>query len=317
MTTDLGNPSSGRGADPVSLRVEEREPDEILLALTSIWATIRRNWLVAALVFILTLGCVAAVGLSMTPLWRVEIVVIPVRENDPSALSGLASSFGLFGRSAFGGADVRSEESLAVLRSRELINEYVRENELLPVLFDDQWDAEQGEWTVPPDSVPTLRQAYALFDGSIREIEQDRLTGTVTLSITWKDREQAAVWAREIIALANRQIRERAAAEAMINIEYLNDEMRTATGLGAQNALSVALANAYEQQLQNYMFARGQQEYAFRVIDPPTVPDEWERVSPQRSVVALVGVLLAAVFAIGAAFIANLISGHAPKQSES
>jgi uncharacterized protein involved in exopolysaccharide biosynthesis len=285
------------------------EMDEINIGrvIAEFFATLRRNWLVAAILFVLTIAGAVVLALVMPPYWRVEIVVMPVQESDPSALGSLVGALGpIAALGGFGsGGGMRSTESLAVLGSRDLFNGYAREKNLLPVLYSDDWDDEQEEWTVSPDRVPSLRQAYLLFDESIREIEEAPVTGIVTMSITWKDREQAVTWAREIIELTNRQLRERATADSMRNMEYLSEEMRTASSLGAQNALSSALADAYEEQLQNYMFARGQEEYAFRVIDPPTLPDEDERLWPPLIIVAL-GVLLGGLLAIFAAYTAAL-----------
>src|SRR6185295_6735052 len=145
-----------------------------------------------------------------------------------------------------------------------------------------RWDAVNRRWNVADWRIPTLREGYRLFDNHIRDIDLDRRSGIVTLAITWKDRALAAKWARDLIDLANRQLRDRAIREAQQNMRYLTREMRSGEGPDANNALNAALASAYERQLQNYMFAKGQSEFAFRVIDPPTIPDDRERVSPQR-----------------------------------
>ncbi len=39
------------------------------------------------------------------------------------------------------------------------------------------------------------------------------------------------------------------------------------------------------------MYAQGQTDYAFRIIDPPTVPDKRERVFPQRILFIALGLL--------------------------
>ncbi|MDE2473414.1 MAG: hypothetical protein KGO48_00025, partial [Alphaproteobacteria bacterium] len=51
------------------------------------------------------------------------------------------------------------------------------------------------------------------------------------------------------------------------------------------------LASNYERQLQQYIFAQGQKDFAFRIIDPPTVPDIRERVFPQRLLFIALGVV--------------------------
>jgi uncharacterized protein involved in exopolysaccharide biosynthesis len=62
--------------------------------------------------------------------------------------------------------------------------------------------------------------------------------------------------------------------------------------------LTGALANAYERALQSYMYASGQTDYAFRIIDPPTLPDARERVFPKRSLFLALGLIFGALLAI-------------------
>ena len=80
-----------------------------------------------------------------------------------------------------------------------------------------------------------------------------------------------------------------------------------------QNALdSMALANSYDRELQNYMFAKGQPDFAFQVIDAPSIPDTWERVFPNRPLFAILGV----VFGHGSGGGRGLDRGRAHPASE-
>ena len=156
--------------------------------------------------------------------------------------------------------------------------------------------------------MPTLRRAYELLNDSIREINLDRRSGIVTMSLTWKDPALAVKWARDLVALTNDQLRQRAIEQAKQNMTYLaaamrdaqNQDgtsalaaaMRDAQSQNGANVLNSALASAYEHALQSYVFANGQAEYGFRIIDPPTVPDPRERVSPQRILLIVLGFIL-------------------------
>jgi uncharacterized protein involved in exopolysaccharide biosynthesis len=251
--------------------------------LTFFFTALRRSWFLIFFIVAASVGAAVYLALHMEPLWRAEIVVMPVSRNDPTSLNSatpaLAGLANIVGRQ-----DSIKDEALAVLRSRELFDIYAKEKNLLPILFKDRWDPETNSWKVPAERVPTLREAYRMFDGRVRDIEEDRRSGIVTLSVTWSDREEAVAWAHDMIELANKQLRDRALTDAQRNMKYLTDEMRSSP-LSAQNALASALTSAYEKQLQNYMFAKGQPEYAFRIIDEPTVPDIRERVSPKRTMI--------------------------------
>ncbi|HYM17468.1 MAG TPA: Wzz/FepE/Etk N-terminal domain-containing protein [Micropepsaceae bacterium] len=251
--------------------------------LTFFFTALRRSWFLILFIVAASVGASVYVVLNMEPYWRAEIVVMPVNRNDPGSLNSTTPAFGALANFV-GRQDPLKDEAIAVLRSRELFDTYAKAKNILPILFKRRWDPETNNWNVPAERVPTLREAYRLFDGGIREIDEDRRTGIVTLSITWTDREQAVTWARDMIELANQQLRDRALADSQRNMKYLTDEMRSSP-LSSQNALASALTSAYEKQLQNYMFAKGQSEYAFHIIDQPTVPDIRERVSPKRTII--------------------------------
>ena len=194
---------------------------------------------------------------------------------------------------------------MAVLRSRELFDTYATQKNLLPILYASKWDANTGRWDVSPSRVPTLRQAFKLFDQKIRDIDVDRRSGIVTLSITWKDRELAAQWARDLIALTNSQLRLRALGDAQRNMDYLSAQMHKMGADNAQNALTTALASSYDRELQSYMSANGQPDFAFRVIDAPTIPDDRERVFPSRLLFALLGLIGGVALGAGAVWLAE------------
>jgi uncharacterized protein involved in exopolysaccharide biosynthesis len=161
-----------------------------------------------------------------------------------------------------------------------------------------------------------------MFNNGVREINLDRRSGIVTMSITWSDPALAAKWARDLVALANEQLRQRAIDQAKQNMTYLAaalrdaqsqdgtsalaTALRDAKGENATGPLNTALASAYEKALQGYVFANGQMEYAFRVIDPPTIPDPRERVWPQRGVFIALGFILGGMLAVAMILVRTL-----------
>ncbi len=275
--------------------------------LSQFLARMRRNWLAAGITVLLCGGGAVGLAYALPSYWRIEITVMPVKPSaglgnlDLSGISGLlggglagAASSLLGGRSGSGNQD----EALAVLASRELFDTYATKENLLPLLFDSKWDKDANRWKVSGDRVPTLRTGYKLFSRQIRDITLDRRTGIVTMALTWKDRDAAVKWSRDLIALTNEQMRQHALAESKENMAYLQTAIAKAQSGGVSNTLSTALANAYERALQSYMYASGQTDYAFRIIDPPTRPDKGERVFPKRSVFLALGLLLGLLLSV-------------------
>jgi hypothetical protein len=274
--------------------------------LAQFLARMRRHWLAAGMTILLCGAAATGLAYVLPSYWRVEITVMPVKPSAGLGNLDLSSISGLLGGGLAGvGASLlgsrgsgNQEEAMAILASRELFDTYAAKENLLPLLFDTKWDKAANRWKVSGERVPTLRSGYKLFNRQIRDIALDRRSGIVTMALTWKDRDAAVKWARDLIALTNEQMRQHALTEAKDNMAYLQAAMTKAQAGGASNALSGALANAYERALQSYMYASGQSDYAFRIIDPPTLPDKRERVFPKRSVFLALGLILGLLLSV-------------------
>jgi hypothetical protein len=288
------------------------DPDRLWLFLDRM----RRNWKLAAGVVALFVAMALLLGFLLPSYWRVEETLMPVTRNpmggaNLGALAGLAGGLGGAGLGTLlGRSSASQDEALAVLGSRELFDVYATRENLLPVLFASKWDGENRRWLVSGSSVPTLRRGYKLFSHEIRDIELDRRSGIVTFSITWKDRTQAMKWARGLVDLANAQLRARAMTQAEQDIRYLGAAIRKTGSDTDSNQLNGALSSAYEHALQDYMFAQGQPEFAFHIIDPPTYPDDRERVWPQRLVFAVLGLIAGLLSAVGAVYLREWWAGR-------
>jgi len=181
----------------------------------------------------------------------------------------LMSSFGAL--ASLAGVSVGGEsekfEAIALLQSRFLTEMYIEQNNLLPILFPKLWDASAARWK-DPKAIPTLWKGDAQFR-KIRSVEQDPKTGLVTLGITWRDPELAAKWANGLVALTNKQMRERAVRESEKHIAYLGEQAQKTQLVPVHQALSTLMESEYKQA----MLAGGNDEYSLKVIDPAFVPE--------------------------------------------
>ena len=237
-------------------------------------------------------GLAAVAAFIMTPKYRAEIVVIPVKADDArSALSSMVGQLGglagLAGVSLGGGGN--KDEYLQYLRSAAFTARFIEDEQLLPVLFADRWDAQAQRWDVAdPADVPTLADGVRFFNRGVRAVEEERRTGIVTLIVVWKDREQAARWANLLVERANRDLRERAIKEAQASIDYLDSELAKTSVI----ELRQAIYRLVESQIKTVMFANARPEYAFKVIDPAVAPDADDVVRPKKLAMILVGGVL-------------------------
>jgi uncharacterized protein involved in exopolysaccharide biosynthesis len=207
--------------------------------------------------------------------YEANVVMMPVPESESEdkigGLGSAASQIGgglasLAGLSATG--NTLKTEAMAILDSEALTVRYIRENNLLPVLYKSRWDPVRMQWK-PGATVPTLWKANRNFRG-VRTLTDNLKTGLITLTISWRDPNQAAKWANDLVAMTNEYLRTKAVDEAERNITFLEEEERRSTVVTLQQA-SAALK---ETQLRKMMLARSRTEYALRVLDPATVPEK-------------------------------------------
>jgi uncharacterized protein involved in exopolysaccharide biosynthesis len=123
------------------------------LTFTQLIGIVRSRWL---LVLITTLlGTVAGVasGVLMKPVYRSTVLLMPTQGGERSGLLGsMLGGLGSGGSSlisslGFGNSnETATAEALALLQSRQFVEEFIQNHSLMPVLYPDKWDAHTGAW---------------------------------------------------------------------------------------------------------------------------------------------------------------------------
>lgn len=249
-------------------------PDALNLRelLLELW---RARLIVALTIAVCTVGGGLA-GLLMTKQYESTIVLAPATDNVSSGrLGGLASLAGQFGGLAsLAGMSIpgqaKKDEALAVLQSELLTEAYIRDNNLLPVLYSDLWDPVSRKWkTTNVKKTPSLWKANRYFNKTIRQVKEDRKSELVTMTIKWKDPRLAAKWANDLVKVTNDYLRAKAITESERHIQYLNDQLKKITIIEAQKTIYTLL----QEEINTQMIAKGREEYALKVIDPAVVPE--------------------------------------------
>jgi len=269
--------------------------------LFKLWNTLwRSRWLIARITAAFAAGAMVYTLLS-PPWYSANVLLAPVKEKTSadlaSQLGGLASLVGI------GSGGTGSVEAVAVLKSRDFARAFIVDQALLPVLYADDWHVRASRWNLaePPD----IRLAVKFFDEDVREVVEDRKTGLVTLSIEWKDPELAAEWANLLAVRLNDHMRQRALAEAEANVKYLRHELESTSVVGLQQSISRLLEN----EMQKLMLARGNAEFAFRIIDRAEVPRL--KSKPRGTVLVVLAMLLGGMLSVLMVFFREAVRNRA------
>ena len=263
-----------------------------------------RKWSFLGLTAFLTLAAAIAAWF-MPQTYRASIMVSPVINTPGSngggnGISSMVSQFSsitsLAGLSM--GADTRKSEAVALLQSETITEDYIRNNNLLPVLYPRLWDPRGKHWRSSDQSdIPTVWKATQRFKRHIANVTTDTKTGLVTLTITWYDAQQAAQWANDLVKMTNDYVRGNAIVEADRNVAYLNTEAARTDVVGVKQAIYSLL----QSEISKGMLARGSQEYALKVIDHAVAPEE--PYMPQPIMWTLIGLGSGLLISIISAFV--------------
>lgn len=259
--------------------------------------------LIAAIVAAFGLVALAFAYLS-TPIYRAEVLLAPAVHEKPEGPSALFGQLGdiaaMVGGGQIGLSRDRTAESIATLRSRSLATDFIRAQELKPLLFPNRWDPVESKWR-PTEKVPTDLDAYDVFDKQVRSVNVDRRSGLVSLAIEWRDPALAATWANRLVTEVNTRRRVEAIREAESSIKYLQQQLARTSSIEIQQSIyrlieahtkTIALANARE-------------DYAFRIIDPAVTPER--RIRPKRLLILAAGLVLGLFTAIGVVFVRRAV----------
>ncbi|MBS1190194.1 MAG: O-antigen chain length determinant protein, WzzB/FepE family [Rhodocyclaceae bacterium] len=302
----MNSPSFPPSPDIQTLAATDNEID-----LIELWRTLVEFKWTIVVTTLLCLATAATIAFMMTPVYQADVLVAPAEEGKGnSGLAALAGQLGgiaeLAGVNASSGGS-NKETAIAYLKSRIFIENFIKEKNLLPVLYPNQWDITRNDWAVEDKSkIPTLWDAHQLFSKKVLSVTSDKKTGLITITIEWKNREQAVEWANEIVKRANDHLRQKAIAETELSVNYLESELKKTSVVEVQQAIFKVM----ESQIKSKMMANVQEQFAFIVIDPAALMNENAYIRPKRQLITVLGLLVGVMMGTLIAFIRSTILKH-------
>lgn len=245
------------------------------------WDILKRGKLLMAG---LTLGF-AALGAGaafvIEPVYESTVTMISADRDDSNldigGLQGLAGLAPIDLSSIVGGGGVK-QEALAILKSRGFVSRFIKQRNLMPVLFDEEDFAARN-----PEKIPTLQDAYEEFSEDILDIREDIVEKTIRLRIYWKDPTAGADWANSLVAEINSHMRKDTIEETRKSIAYLEQVLPNTEIIQVQQAIYKLI----QTQIHKGMLAETREDYAFKVIDPAVPADSDRFVRPRRVLIVL------------------------------
>lgn len=277
-----------------SASVSSDPQQDSAISLFHLWHVLLAEWRLLLASGTLFTAAAVALALTMTPVYRAESIVAPVeadrREGSASALiSQLGGVAGLAGIN-LGSLTSSANKGRIIIQSRSLLEEFIRRNDLIPVLLGD----------AQTDRPPTLWRAVEEFK-KIYDAEEDPETGLITVRVEWTDPRLAAQWTNSLVKLSNELLRQRDLTDAQRNIKYLNEQLALTNVVGLQQVIY----NLIEGEMKTLMLANAREEYALAVVDQAVVPEMRSR--PKRTQMTVLGALLGGIVGVFAVAIRRTV----------
>jgi uncharacterized protein involved in exopolysaccharide biosynthesis len=282
--------------------VESGPPsDEDEIDILELIRTLMQAWKTIVGITIVCTCLSVAYALHAPEVFKAETLLAPAQE-EKSGTSSALSQFG--GLAAMAGvtipADSNVERVLATLKTRVFLKKFIEEKNLLPLIFEDNWDKSSKSWIeIEEREEITPEDGIIPLQGAI-EVDKDK-SGLVTLSISWKKPEVAAQWANDLVKQLNDQLREQAIADSKKRIGYLEQELAKTT----LQDMRAVLYNLLESEKQKAMLANVNEDFALEVIDPAVAPETREK--PKRKLIVALGGVCGGFLGIFAVFFAQFL----------
>lgn len=295
--------------------------------LYELWLVIWKYRKVIAIFVFFCVLSTALVSIFLPNIYRAEAVIVPItREKEGSAsLSAiLGAQFGALPGITLPGS-ASAAEIMALLKSNILREKMISQYNLLPVLFSDQWDEKTNTWKrkrgfslnplpyisrlinpPPPALVKRDPDVPDIWDGlraleKIINIKQSPKEGTITVSVEFKDPEMAARIVEYLLTTLTEHMSSEAKRVATMNKKYLEEQLATTADPLIKQKTYALIA----QQIEATMMAEVKENFAFKVVDPPRIPDRKEK--PKRLLMVTVAFVSSLFIGIFIAFFLNYI----------
>lgn len=270
---------------PRERTMEENVPsqyDEDVIDLGKYWTVLRPNlWKIA--LFSLGVGILTLLYMFTKPnIYQATALITPEKDERRQTPSlGALASFGI----DVGGPS-RVEDLETLFKSDDLAVRIFKKYNPWPILLGDKYDPATGgiKGSAKGSYLGGDKKGKPLGDwDAIRaargrlKVSANRKANTVTVSFESPSAEGSASLVMYFLDEAKSRLQEEALERATINKKFIQEQIgKTVDALTRDRLYSL-----YGQEVEREMMARNREQFGFRVIDSPRMPDQ--KIRPARS----------------------------------
>lgn len=262
--------------------------------LGAYFTILRMAWWKILLVTVVMGVLAAAMMLRKPNIYSAVTIITPAGDEGKQAPAlGALASFGIMV-----GGPTKVEDLETLFKSNDLTVRVFRKYDLWRVVLADRYDAATGNlrssWTdlllgrgkarKPPGDWDAIRAAKDRMRVSV-----NRRGGTLSLSFESPSPEGSAAILKYYLEEGKSRLQEEAFERAERNKKFIQEQIaRTVDALTRDRLYSL-----YGQEVEREMLARNREQFGFKIIDSPRVPDR--KVKPLRTYNTILAAMLAFV----------------------
>ncbi|WP_448246088.1 Wzz/FepE/Etk N-terminal domain-containing protein [Thalassotalea agariperforans] len=272
----------------------------------------KKTFLIPAVTIVMALTAIWS--FTLPNIYRSQVLLSPTEDSQGSGLSSMGAQLG--GLASIAGINLGNASSdkvtiaLEIVKSRKFLEHFItKHNIAIPLFAGLKWDAEQKAllldktiydnenkaWLRETESNESLEPSSGLLYSEfldIFEIQHDKTSNLVTLSIDFLSPKLSKEWLDNIVADLNSTMRIRDIQSLQKSIEYLQNKADQTV----DHEMKTMFFQLIQEQSKKLMIAEITPEYIFETLDPAFYP--LDKSSPSRLLIILMSGLL-----VGAAMI--------------
>ncbi|MCV2883278.1 Wzz/FepE/Etk N-terminal domain-containing protein [Aestuariibacter sp. AA17] len=285
--------------------------EELAELIGVVW---KQKWIVIIVTVMFAVGSIFY-ALSLPNKFTSSALVQINEAESSNILNALGGQLG--GLASLAGVDINSKNNFSnivmeTIQSRTFIAKFVEQENIKQYLFAAQtWDPVTNAMTFNPSVYdtqsdtwvreiderslkkpePSLLESYEQFM-EIFSVDQDAMTGLVTIKVEFINPHLAQQWTQGLIELLNAELRAKEIREKTAYIEYLTKKIENINNV----EIKAIFFELIEEELKRKLLAEVEEEFALKVIDPAVSPEM--KSSPRRALIVVLATMFGGLLSV-------------------
>lgn len=261
--------------------MENRIDDEI--NLLDYFNVLKKHKKIIVTIVVISVLTTGIVSLLMTKIYEAKAVIVPAtQQSSPPGMSALVAQFGISPP-----IPINAAETVNLLKSKILMEKIIKNHNVLPILLEKN----------PKDKTENEKiwmGIRALM--GITTVNYKQKDNVIELSVQFKDPKIATDIVNYYLTELTEHMSNEAKRVALTNKKYLESELNTTSDPFIKTRIYGLIA----QQIETAMLTEAKENFAFKVLDPPKVPDK--KIKPKRRQMVIIAFVTSLFMGIFAAF---------------